>query len=131
MSVFPMKFVALVALVALATLATLVSVVSFVSFVSLVSLVSLVSVVSLCYLVHQNGRCSRGAALEPHPLSKIAGRKQAMGNVIGNILPSAIGVAISPVPIIAVILMLFSQRARSNSSARASLRALGAIEDAP
>ncbi len=54
-----------------------------------------------------------------------------MGNVIGNILPSAIGEAISPVPIIAVILMLFSQRARSNSSARASLRALGAIEDAP
>ncbi len=40
-----------------------------------------------------------------------------MGNVIGNILPSAIGVAISPVPIIAVILMLFSQRARSNGSA--------------
>ena len=38
-----------------------------------------------------------------------------MGNVIGAILPSAIGVAISPVPIIAVILMLFSQRAKSNS----------------
>src|SRR5260221_2372150 len=30
----------------------------FVSFVSVVSLVSLVSVVSLCYLLHQNGRCS-------------------------------------------------------------------------
>src|SRR6266581_2349698 len=40
-----------------------------------------------------------------------------MGNVIGNILPQAIGVAISPVPIIAVILMLFSQRARSNGPA--------------
>src|SRR6266702_4805398 len=37
-----------------------------------------------------------------------------MENVIGNILPQAIGVAISPVPIIAVILMLFSQRARLN-----------------
>jgi threonine/homoserine/homoserine lactone efflux protein len=37
-----------------------------------------------------------------------------MGNAIGTILPQAIGVAISPVPIIAVILMLFSQRARSN-----------------
>jgi hypothetical protein len=34
-----------------------------------------------------------------------------MGNVIGNILPSAIGVAISPVPIIAVTLMPSSQRA--------------------
>jgi threonine/homoserine/homoserine lactone efflux protein len=40
-----------------------------------------------------------------------------MGNVISLILPQAIGVAISPVPIIAVILMLFSQRARSNGSA--------------
>ena len=37
-----------------------------------------------------------------------------MGNAIGSILPQAIGVAISPVPVIAVILMLFSQRARSN-----------------
>lgn len=40
-----------------------------------------------------------------------------MGNAIANILPQAIGVAISPVPIIAVILMLFSQRARSNGPA--------------
>lgn len=40
-----------------------------------------------------------------------------MGNVIGDILPQAIGVAISPVPIIAVILMLFSKRARSNGLA--------------
>jgi len=38
-----------------------------------------------------------------------------MGNVIGDILPMAIGVAISPVPIIAVILMLFTQRAKPNS----------------
>lgn len=37
-----------------------------------------------------------------------------MGGVIGDLLPMAIGVAISPVPIIAVILMLFSARARSN-----------------
>lgn len=37
-----------------------------------------------------------------------------MGPVIGDILPFAIGVAISPVPIIAVILMLFSVRARQN-----------------
>ena len=40
-----------------------------------------------------------------------------MGNALGNILPMAIGVAISPVPIIAVILMLFSKRARSNGIA--------------
>jgi hypothetical protein len=40
-----------------------------------------------------------------------------MGSVIGSILPQAIGVAISPLPIIAVILMLFSKRARSNGLA--------------
>jgi hypothetical protein len=40
-----------------------------------------------------------------------------MGNIIGDILPQALGVAISPVPIIAVILMLFSKRARSNGLA--------------
>jgi threonine/homoserine/homoserine lactone efflux protein len=43
--------------------------------------------------------------------------KGVMGNAIGTILPQAIGVAISPVPIIAVILMLFSKRARINGSA--------------
>jgi len=37
-----------------------------------------------------------------------------MGNVIGDILGPAIGVAISPVPIIAVILMLFAKRAKLN-----------------
>jgi hypothetical protein len=40
-----------------------------------------------------------------------------MGGVIGDILPYAIGVAISPVPIIAVILMLFSTRASANAPA--------------
>jgi threonine/homoserine/homoserine lactone efflux protein len=40
-----------------------------------------------------------------------------MGSAISSMLPQAIGVAISPVPIIAVILMLFSQRARSNGPA--------------
>ena len=38
-----------------------------------------------------------------------------MGPVIGDILPLALGVAISPVPIIAVILMLLSPRARATS----------------
>jgi hypothetical protein len=40
-----------------------------------------------------------------------------MGKILGDILPQAIGVAISPLPIIAVILMLFSKRARSNGLA--------------
>ncbi|WP_194409881.1 GAP family protein [Microbacterium cremeum] len=38
-----------------------------------------------------------------------------MGAVIGDILPLALGVAISPVPIIAAILMLLSPRARVTS----------------
>jgi threonine/homoserine/homoserine lactone efflux protein len=40
-----------------------------------------------------------------------------MGQVIGEFLPLALGVAISPIPIIAVILMLFSGRAKQNSLA--------------
>ena len=40
-----------------------------------------------------------------------------MGNAIGDILPLAIGVVISPVPIIAVILMLFTPRAKANGPA--------------
>jgi len=37
-----------------------------------------------------------------------------MGQAIGECLPLAVGVAISPIPIIAVILMLFSKRATVN-----------------
>ncbi|MFN8518929.1 MAG: GAP family protein [Chloroflexota bacterium] len=40
-----------------------------------------------------------------------------MGSAIGDSLVYAIGIAISPVPIIAVILMLFSGRARQNGPA--------------
>src|SRR4051812_9616731 len=40
-----------------------------------------------------------------------------MGQAIGDLLPSAVGVALSPVPIIAVILMLGTRRARSNGPA--------------
>ena len=40
-----------------------------------------------------------------------------MGQAIGEILPLAIGIAISPVPIIAVILMLITPRARGNGLA--------------
>jgi threonine/homoserine/homoserine lactone efflux protein len=38
-----------------------------------------------------------------------------MGSVIGEILPLALGVAISPIPIIAAILMLLSPKARGTS----------------
>ena len=39
-----------------------------------------------------------------------------MGEGIGEVLSFAVGVAISPIPIISVILMLFSQRARVNGA---------------
>jgi hypothetical protein len=35
-----------------------------------------------------------------------------MGQAIGDVIPFAVGIAISPVSIIAVILVLFSSRAR-------------------
>jgi threonine/homoserine/homoserine lactone efflux protein len=37
-----------------------------------------------------------------------------MGQAIGDFLPSAVGVAISPLPIVAVVLMLVSRRGRTN-----------------
>jgi hypothetical protein len=37
-----------------------------------------------------------------------------MGEAIGQILPAAVGVALSPMPVVAVILMLFSDRAKQN-----------------
>ena len=37
-----------------------------------------------------------------------------MGDTISQVLPYAVGVAIGPIPIIAVILVLFSSRARVN-----------------
>jgi Sap, sulfolipid-1-addressing protein len=40
-----------------------------------------------------------------------------MGKAIGEVLPLAIGIALSPVPIVAVILMLFTPRARANGVA--------------
>jgi threonine/homoserine/homoserine lactone efflux protein len=40
-----------------------------------------------------------------------------MGQGISEVLPFAIGIAISPVPIIAIILILFSERARANGPA--------------
>jgi threonine/homoserine/homoserine lactone efflux protein len=43
-----------------------------------------------------------------------------MGQAIGDILPLAIGVAISPIPIIAIVLILGTPRARANGIAFAS-----------
>lgn len=40
-----------------------------------------------------------------------------LSQAIGDLLPSAVGVALSPIPIIAVILMLATPRARSNGLA--------------
>jgi Sap, sulfolipid-1-addressing protein len=40
-----------------------------------------------------------------------------MGPAIGEILPLAVVVALSPIPVIALILMLFTDRARPNSLA--------------
>ena len=40
-----------------------------------------------------------------------------MGDAIGQVLPLAVGVALSPVPIIAVVLMLVTPRARANGPA--------------
>jgi threonine/homoserine/homoserine lactone efflux protein len=45
------------------------------------------------------------------------GRITMLGQAIGDLLPSAFGVALSPVPIIAVILMLGTPKARSNGPA--------------
>ena len=50
-----------------------------------------------------------------------------MGQAIGDLLPSAVGVAISPVPIIAVILMLGTPKARSNGPAFAVGWVIGLI----
>jgi threonine/homoserine/homoserine lactone efflux protein len=40
-----------------------------------------------------------------------------MGQAIGELLPAAIGVALSPIPIVAVVLMLGSARGRANGPA--------------
>ncbi len=50
-----------------------------------------------------------------------------MGEAIGASLPSAIGIAISPLPIVAVILMLFSVKARTNAPAFAGGWVVGLI----
>ncbi|HEY3877702.1 MAG TPA: hypothetical protein VGM12_03810 [Trebonia sp.] len=43
-----------------------------------------------------------------------------MGQAIGGALPLAVGVALSPVPVIAAVLMLTTRRARVNGPGRRS-----------
>ena len=43
-----------------------------------------------------------------------------LGEAIGDLLPAAVGVALSPIPIVAVILMLGTPRARANGPAFAA-----------
>jgi hypothetical protein len=51
-----------------------------------------------------------------------------MGKAIGDSLSSAVGVAISPLPIVAAVLMLVSARGRVNGPGRRRLRVgLGAV----
>ena len=55
-----------------------------------------------------------------------------MGTMIGDLLPLAVGVALSPLAIVSVILVLFSTRARTNSAVFAvgwiaTLIVLGAV----
>lgn len=50
-----------------------------------------------------------------------------MGQAIGDMLPAAVGVAISPIPIIAVVLMLVSPRGRVNGPAYLLGQALGVM----
>jgi threonine/homoserine/homoserine lactone efflux protein len=50
-----------------------------------------------------------------------------LGEAIGNLLPAAVGVALSPIPIVAVVLMLSTPRARANGSAFAVGWVLGLL----
>ena len=45
------------------------------------------------------------------------GSRVTVGQAIGQMLPAAIGVAISPLPIVAVVLMLATPRGRTNGPA--------------
>jgi threonine/homoserine/homoserine lactone efflux protein len=49
------------------------------------------------------------------PGRSAGGKEGLVGGTIGDILPLAVGIAISPIPIIAAILMLLSPRARGTS----------------
>jgi threonine/homoserine/homoserine lactone efflux protein len=50
-----------------------------------------------------------------------------LGEALGDLLPSAVGVALSPIPIVAVILMLGTRRAHSTGTAFAAGWVLGLV----
>src|SRR5215813_4731135 len=49
-----------------------------------------------------------------HAVAAKTGRRKAMSDTLSQMLPSAVGVAISPLPIVAVVLMLVTPRGRVN-----------------
>ena len=48
-----------------------------------------------------------------------------MGQAIGQVLPFAVGVGLSPIPIVAILVMLDAPRARSNAPAFSSVGSPG------
>ncbi len=62
-----------------------------------------------------------------HPRPPFDREGVLVGQAIGDILPSAVGVALSPLPIIAVILMLGTPRARTNGPAFAAGWVVGLV----
>src|SRR5690349_19697490 len=67
----------------------------------------------------RRGRGPRDTPGSPHRPrgGDVPGEEPLMGQAIGSCLPLAVGVALSPVPIIAVVLMLTTPRARLNGPA--------------
>ncbi len=65
------------------------------------------------------GRWSRGSTGRGGPASSSPSKVPTVGDAIGQMLASAVGIAISPVPLIAVVLMLATP-ARGRSTARPS-----------
>ncbi len=55
------------------------------------------------------------------------GERPVLGEAIGDLLASAVGVALSPIPIVAVILMLGTRRAHSTGTAFATGWVLGLV----
>lgn len=65
----------------------------------------------------RNGDAVEGSSCAERSMGEMAGRGEGagMGQAVGGSITLAVGVAVSPIPIIAVILMLLSRRAGANS----------------
>lgn len=63
------------------------------------------------------GRIREGSHGRRRSLLAHGGRRRTVGAAIGEMLPLAIGIAISPLAIVAVILILTTPRARTNGPA--------------